>query len=296
MIGGPGIDLEEVVQLPEFDELRCRPRVSVSAGDLRVGQTTVGRRDGFFHVFADPSRRPEHPVDVGKEASSVSDTLVLFELFERALAGTDAENLLGLALGALNKAMNQSSVVVLRNTTTRCMLSLMLKGSDILVLIYLAASPEPWTFRSLAEALKFDVAALHRSVERLKVAKLLDDERRLNRSNLEEFLIHGLRFVLPAELGPVGRGRPTAWAAEPLRSMMAESNDPLPVWPDPRGTGRGPTIQPISDGVVELADARPEIAEWLALLDAMRVGRARDKKLAADELRSRIWKSADTPA
>lgn len=169
----------------------------------------------------------------------------------------------------------------------------MLKGSDILVLVYLAANPQSWTFRSLAEALKIDVAALHRSVGRLKVAKLLDDERRLNRSNLEEFLVHGLRFVLPAELGPVGRGRPTAWAAEPLRGMMAESNEAPPVWPDPRGVERGPTIQPIAKGVVELADARPEMGAWLALLDAVRVGRARDRQLAAAELRSRIWNSAD---
>jgi len=172
----------------------------------------------------------------------------------------------------------------------------MLNGSDVLVLVHLAAARQPWTYRSLAEKLDMDVASVHRSVGRLKAVRLLDEDRHVKRSNLEEFLVHALQFVLPAELGPIGRGVPTAWGAEPLRSMLAESSEPLPVWSDPNGASRGPVIQPISERALMFAKLHPEIAEWLALLDALRVGRARDKKVAADEIRSRIWASADVPA
>ena len=182
------------------------------------------------------------------------------------------------------------SVIALRNITTSARIPRVIKGNDILVLVRLASvAPKSWTFRAVAESLGMDVAAVHRSVGRLSAATLLDADRQVNRSNLEEFLLHGLRFILPAELGPVGRGRPTAWGVEPLRSLLAESGEPPPVWPDPNGVSRGPQVEPIAGGVLKLADSDPELGVWFALLDAMRVGRVRDKELAANELRSRIW-------
>jgi hypothetical protein len=165
----------------------------------------------------------------------------------------------------------------------------MLTGNDTVVLVQLAAKAEPWTFRSLGDALDIDPAALHRSVARLKAARLLDQERQVNQANVEEFLIHGLRFLLPAELGPLGRGVPTAWGAEPLRSKLAPGEEPPPVWPDPNGTSRGPSIKPIGSAVPKLAEADPVLGEWFALIDGVRVGRARERKLAAEELGKRIW-------
>lgn len=115
----------------------------------------------------------------------------------------------------------------------------MINGNDVMVLVRLAAKPQAWTFRSLGEALEMDPAALHRAVARLSAAKLLDDDRQVNRSNLEEFLIHAIRYVVPVDLGPEGRGIPTAWGAEPLCALVAVGDEPAPVWSDANGQSRG---------------------------------------------------------
>lgn len=164
----------------------------------------------------------------------------------------------------------------------------MLNGNDVLVLVWLAAHPGPWTFRALGENMKMDVAALHRSVGRLKSVKLLDSERQLNRANVEEFLLHGVPYVIPGNLGAEGRGIPTAWGVEPLRGALA-STGPSPVWPSPHGMSRGPVLEPLSEAAVDLVSNDPEMSQWLGLVDAIRVGRARERKLASSELRRRIW-------
>jgi hypothetical protein len=164
----------------------------------------------------------------------------------------------------------------------------MLNGNDVLVLVWLLAHPGSWTFRSLARDMEMDVAALHRRLGRLKSAKLVDSERQLNRTNVEEFLLHAVPYVIPGDLGAEGRGIPTAWGVEPLRSALAGSG-PSPVWPSPHGTSRGPVLEPVSEAAVDLVSDDPEMSQWLGLVDAIRVGRARERKLASSELRRRIW-------
>lgn len=64
--------------------------------------------------------------------------------------------------------------------------------------------------------------------------------------NLEEFLIHGLKYVFWAEQGEMTRGMPTAYAAPPLAELLVSSAvEPPPVWPDPDGEVRGLAFQPI---------------------------------------------------
>jgi hypothetical protein len=138
-----------------------------------------------------------------------------------------------------------------------------------------------------------DPAALHRSVARLKQAKLLDERREPVRANVEEFLLHAVRYVAPAEPGPIGRGRPTAWAAPPLVELLAAGDEPPPVWPDPYGKSRGPTVEPVAESVPRLARRDRELGEWFALLDAIRIGRTRERKLAAESLSQRIWAEAE---
>jgi hypothetical protein len=164
----------------------------------------------------------------------------------------------------------------------------MINGNDVLVLLRLAAHEEPWTFRGLGEELGMDPAVLHRGIARLGEANLVDEDRKVNRANAEEFLLHGVRYMLPGKLGPSGRGVPTAWGAEPLRRLLAPDAE-FPVWPDPHGKHRGPVLEPIAEAAPRLARADPELLQWLALLDAVRVGRARERKLAADEIGKRIW-------
>jgi hypothetical protein len=102
--------------------------------------------------------------------------------------------------------------------------------------------------------------------------------------NLLEFLEHGLRFVFPADRGGVTRGLPTAEGAPVLRRKLLTAATP-PVWPLATGTVRGEELKPLYRNVPLLALQRPELHDAFALIDLLRIGGARERKLAGAELR-----------
>ena len=103
-----------------------------------------------------------------------------------------------------------------------------------------------------------------------------------------QFLEHGLRYVFPVEQGAFSRGIPTAYAAEPLRSAIQQGSDPPPVWLYAEGTVRGYSLAPLYKraALADLAD--PQLYELLSLVDALRDGRARERKLVMEMLKERI--------
>ncbi len=60
------------------------------------------------------------------------------------------------------------------------------------------------------------------------------------------------------------------------------------AWPDPDGDVRGEELRPLYRSIPYAARRDPALYELLALVDALRGGRARERMLAADELRSRL--------
>lgn len=169
----------------------------------------------------------------------------------------------------------------------------MLKGQDILVLLRLLGQSDDWTFRSLGESVDLDPAGVHRALQRLRQARLVDAERPLAmRSNAEEFLVHALKYLFPARQGGLTRGVPTAWAAPPLNDELASADEPPPVWPHPRGSARGISIEPVDPRVPELAQRDDALAEQLALLDAIRLGDGRVRSLATKRLSERLRAAA----
>lgn len=174
---------------------------------------------------------------------------------------------------------------MLRNMKQITILSPMLKGQDILVLLKLVDEPNGWTVRSVGEPLGLDPAGIHRALKRLEGARLVDRERqRVNRSNAEEFLVHGLKYQFPIQQGGLIRGMPTAWAAPPLDGELAPANEPPPVWPDPKGKVRGVALEPLHENAPSVAHKDPRLAERLALIDAIRLGNGRIRSLAAKHL------------
>jgi hypothetical protein len=167
----------------------------------------------------------------------------------------------------------------------------MLKGLDVLVLVKLAASAqEPWTYQSLSRDLELSTSQLHSSIQRCVAARLMDQShsRRPLRSQLVEFLIHGVKYCFPAEQGQMIRGIPTAYAASPLNRLIVASSEPPPVWPHPEGRVRGTLMSPIHRAAPAAALKDVRLYEMLALLDAVRSGRARERELAARELKGRL--------
>lgn len=154
------------------------------------------------------------------------------------------------------------------------------------MLVLLKASAHPgrkYTFAALAEELSMSAAEVHASVKRATVAGLVHQRGRGDwspiRPALQEFLMHGARYAFPAETGPVKRGVPTAHGAAPLLGVLHSEGD-APVWAHPKGSARGPSISPIYRTAPQAALADPALHRLLALLDALRIGRARERELA----------------
>jgi hypothetical protein len=105
-----------------------------------------------------------------------------------------------------------------------------------------------------------------------------------NIAALEEFLVHGLKYVFPAERGEMSRGVPTSYGAAPLRKMIAPTDEPIPVWPYPDGTHRGVSFAPLYKTAPAAALRDASFYELLALADALRDGRVRERKMAEAEL------------
>jgi hypothetical protein len=110
---------------------------------------------------------------------------------------------------------------------------------------------------------------------------------------LLEFLNHGIRYAFPAEIGPTTRGVPTSYAALPLSKTIADAGELPPVCPYADGKVRGYSFAPLHKNVPNAALADERLYELLALVDALRNGRARERKLASQELTRRLEMSAD---
>jgi hypothetical protein len=165
-----------------------------------------------------------------------------------------------------------------------------LKPQDVLVLVKMVVQKKAGTYASLAGELGMSASEVHAATRRAIAAGLADAETRLpKREALAEFLIHGVKYAFPATRGEITRGMPTSYAAPPLSDVISRStNDIPPVWPDKDGTQRGYTCAPICRSAVHAAKRDALVYEMLALVDAMREGRVRERDLAAKALQKRL--------
>lgn len=161
-----------------------------------------------------------------------------------------------------------------------------MKGQDILVALALAASGRAAKpgYQELADRLGVSVSEAHAAVKRLQEARLVDHERRVNRRALAEFVLHGLRYVFPAEPGAPSLGIATGPSAPGVREAFDAPE--LWVWPTPEGDVRGPSIAPLYPSVPAAARRDPRLYELLSLVDCLRVGRARERAIATKRLKT----------
>ncbi len=164
-----------------------------------------------------------------------------------------------------------------------------LKPQDVLLLLELDAHrDEPWTFARVSETLHLSQGEVANVVRRSTKAGLFNAEAgRPVRAALYEFLVHGLRYVFPAEPGPRTRGVPTAGSAPPLSEVLTAAEVPM-VWPWSEGTVRGDGLEPLYKTAPRVALADPVMYRRLALVDALRIGSARERRLAADFLKKKM--------
>ena len=163
---------------------------------------------------------------------------------------------------------------------------MVLKPQDVAVALKLCVyGPKRPSYSHIALDLSMSPSEVHAAVKRAQASLLLHGSElgdMPNESALEEFLVHGLKYAFPAERGEPTRGIPTSYAAEPLRKSIAPGAELPPVWPYTNGSTRGVAFQPLYKLAPAAALRDPVFYEYLALVDALRDGRARDRKIAED--------------
>lgn len=155
----------------------------------------------------------------------------------------------------------------------------------------LARAEKSWRQTDLAHELGLSQFEVSLSLESCRRAGLLNPDKKkpLKKAALE-FLVHGLKYAFPAEVGSIVRGVPTAHSAPPLagRIVSRKSEGEQYVWPYAKGKVRGISVTPLYRSVPEAAQKDEKLHEFLALLDAIRLGRTREQKLAIEILKTRL--------
>ncbi|HEX3768190.1 MAG TPA: hypothetical protein VHT72_07415 [Puia sp.] len=147
---------------------------------------------------------------------------------------------------------------------------------------------QTWQNKELAAELFLSPSEILLSLSRSEAAGLIDypQSKKVYRQAIWEFIEHGLRYVFPAIPGTIVNGTYTAHS-HPFMKTKFPSEENY-VWPDGRGKDRGLAIEPLLEEQVKAAAADPSFYRMMALVDVLRVGRAREKTIAADELRNII--------
>jgi hypothetical protein len=167
-----------------------------------------------------------------------------------------------------------------------------MKSQDIVILLkILALEKQDWKIADIAESLKISSSTVFEALERNKTAKLIDSsKKKVLKGNLLDFLLYGVKYVFPVEPSRVSIGIPTAHSAPPLADKLV-ANEEVFVWAVGKHEGgyvKGESIAPLHECVIHAVKEDKKCYEMLALVDAIRVGKAREHQLAIEELKQRI--------
>ncbi len=143
--------------------------------------------------------------------------------------------------------------------------------------------------KDLAASLFLSQAEISHGIKRLKQAQLINSEGFVIGSSCVEFVVHGLKYMCPAELGPLSTGIPTAFA-HPDFKYVKYRDDSIYIWPSIQGKKKGMVLVPFYESVPKAALADPKLYVLLSLIEMIRAGRAREKEIAAKEIEKMILK------
>jgi hypothetical protein len=160
-----------------------------------------------------------------------------------------------------------------------------MRPHDIVVLLKIVSYEDrEWGQMDLAKSLHISQSEISEAFNRSQIAGLIDvSKRKIFKLSFIEFLIHGLKYVFPVRPGAIVRGIATAHSAEPLSNLISYEED-IFVWPYFEGDIRGQAIEPLYKNAPKAALEDRKLYDLLALVDALRVGRTREYKIASDQI------------
>ncbi|GEM46657.1 hypothetical protein [Deinococcus cellulosilyticus] len=166
-----------------------------------------------------------------------------------------------------------------------------LKDQDVLLLVVLTStSAPPQGYQGLADFTGISLSETHSSIKRLDRSGLVHKGEvgfKAHSQRALEFFLHAIKYLYPPEYGPETRGVATLHHVLPFSEHFPEET-PRTVWPDAEGTQRGTALIPIHKYAPSIARNHPQVHQTLALLDALRAGRNRERTLAEKHLSKRL--------
>ncbi len=172
-----------------------------------------------------------------------------------------------------------------------------LKPQDVLILLKLVAQGDMnWVYSRLAMELSMSSSEIHAAMKRAYCAGLMVDKGETimpDAKNLEEFIVYGLKYAFAAERGDICMGIPTSYAAKPLCDRVISDDTNPPVWPDENGKVQGIAFRPLYPSVPDAVRVDSSLYELLALIDAIRGGRTRERTVAIKEVKLRFTRYAN---
>ncbi|MHB1220429.1 MAG: hypothetical protein ACYC0J_00320 [Gammaproteobacteria bacterium] len=184
----------------------------------------------------------------------------------------------------------------------------MLKPQDIVILLKILStkilsqdSYEMLPQNKLAALLCMSASEVNAGIKRLILSGLLspvisnDRTKKIvympNKKACEECLISGVKYFFPVQLGAYSRGIATSYAAPILEEHLILGDDPIPVWPYGDGDKRGLALEPLYSSVPKSLAEFPDplFYELLVLVDAIRSGRARERNIAIQLLKEKLY-------
>lgn len=172
-----------------------------------------------------------------------------------------------------------------------------MKTQDIVILLKLVSyGRQPWTTRLLQQDTGISLSEINKALHRLYEAELVNNiTYRPSIAAAKEFLIYGFKYCFPVTIGSIDRGIYTAHMAPVLRKYFALSKNDLMdsyVWPYADGNETGHSIKPLFRTVPLIAQSDSDLYEYCALLDALRIGRQREREFAKDLLIKKLSENA----
>lgn len=163
-----------------------------------------------------------------------------------------------------------------------------MRPHDIPILLKIVSKGNSaWLMRDLSYELKISGGEISYSIQRSTIAGLIGAEKRkVNKLALIDFLEYGLQYVFPEKPGAVTRGMPTAHSGPPLNQKI--NSEEAFVWPFAEGKVRGQSIEPLHPNIPQACLQDKEFYELMTLVDAIRVGKVRERRLALEMLKMKL--------
>lgn len=170
-----------------------------------------------------------------------------------------------------------------------------LKPQDCLVLASRIFCPD-LDQQSTAAKVMISQSSASYSLNRLKEAHLLSRTGEANLANSIEFMICALKYLYPGKLTGLSVGIPTAHTLPDFDFVNWKGQLPV-IWPFVNLNKdiehrvelvKGEVLQPIHKNVPYVAFVYWEFHKLFALIDMIRIGRAREKNIAKDEIQKFI--------